>query len=225
MEKYGEIPKRFTKKWWGYFWDYYKVHTIVAVVAVVALVSTVARCSRQVDYDLSINTIAMETLSLEGENALCAALSDAVDDIDGKDGVNVYIDQIPLGTSENELEYESTLMQKFFIELSFGEAYIYLFSKDYANSYLNRDDCADSFMSVNDWGIDGIDTSDKNKFMLYMGKSFAMSMEGNELLESVGIDTADCYLMLRYPRYNEKDDEQALKRFENAVKAIRFITE
>ena len=22
-EKYGDMPKRFTKKWWEYFWDYY----------------------------------------------------------------------------------------------------------------------------------------------------------------------------------------------------------
>lgn len=223
LEKYGEIPKRFTKKWWEYFWDYYKIHTIATVVAVVAVVSTIVQCANQIDYDLSFVTAGLPMLAVDKEEALCTEIAELADDIDGKDGTNVYITQIPIGVEGEDPEYEATLMQSFLIELGFGEGYIYLFSEECADSYLNRDDCADSFMPVTDWGVDGIDMEDKDRFMLYMGEPFAFSMEGNSLLESVGIDTTDCYMMIRYPRYNEEDDDMALKRFDNTIKAAREI--
>ncbi len=222
MEKYGEIPKRFTKKWWEYFWDYYKIHTIATVVAVIAIASTITQCVNQVEYDLSVVTAGLPMLSQKADENFCSALSELCEDIDGKDGTNVYITQIPIGVEGIDPEYEATLMQSFLIELGFGEGYIYLFSKDCADSYLNRDDVEDSFMPVSDWGVVDADMSGK-RILLYMGEPYALSMEGNSYLEDSGIDTSDCYMMMRYPRYNEKDDEQALKRFENAKKAAQAI--
>ena len=224
MEKYGEIPKRFTKNWWEYFWDYYKIHTIATVVAVVAIASTISQCVNKIDYDLSIVTAGLPTLSQVGDETLCTALSELCDDIDGKDGTNVYISQIPMGVEGTDPEYEATLMQSFLIELGFGEGYIYLFSNECADSYLNRDDVVDSFLPVSDWGIGDIDLEGR-KIKLYMGEVYALGMEGNSYLEDAGINTADCYMMVRYPRYNEKDDEQALKRFENAKIAAKAIVQ
>lgn len=222
MEKYGEIPKRFTKKWWEYFWDYYKIHTIAAVVAVAAIASTISQCANKIDYDLSLVTVGLPMLAVDKEEVLCAELAELVDDIDGKDGTNAFITQIPIGVEGQDPEYEVTLMQNFMIELGFGEGYIYFFSAECADSYLNRDDVADSFMPVSEWGVAGLDAEGR-RILLYMGEPFALSMEGNALLEEAGIDTSDCYMMLRYPRYNEKDDEQALKKFENAKKAAQAI--
>lgn len=223
MEKYGEIPKRFTRKWWEYFWDYYKIHTIVAVVAVVAVASTISQCVNKIDYDISLVTVGLPLLNTEKDTALCAEIAEYADDIDLKDGTNAFITQIPIGVAGEDPGYESTLMQSFMIELGFGEGYIYFYSGECADSYLNRDDVKDSFMPVSDWGVEGIDLADKGKFKLHMGAPFAMSMEGNSLLESVGIDTSDCYMMIRCPRYNEKDDEVALKKFDNAIKAANGI--
>ena len=65
MEKYGEIPKRFTKKWWEYFWDYYKIHTIATIAIVVAVASTISQCVNKIDYDLSLVTTGLPLLSQE----------------------------------------------------------------------------------------------------------------------------------------------------------------
>ena len=222
MEKYGEIPKRFTKKWWEYFWDYYKIHTIATVAIVVAIASTISQCVNKIDYDLTVVTTGLPTLSHQNDETLCSALSELCEDIDGKDGTNVYISQIPIGVEGQDPEYEATLMQSFMIELGFGEGYIYFFSDECADSYLNRDDVAYSFMPISEWGIGDTDLEGR-KIKLYMGEAYALSMEGNSLLEEAGIDTSDCYMMMRYPRYNEKDDEQALKKFENAKKAAHAI--
>lgn len=222
MEKYGEIPKRFTKKWWEYFWDYYKIHTIATVAIVVAIASTISQCVNKIDYDLSLVTTGLPLLSQEKDIALCTKMAEFADDVDGEDGTNVFITQIPIGVEGQDPEYEATLMQSFMIELGFGEGYIYLFSDECADSYLNRDDVTDSFMPISEWGIGDTDLEGR-KIKLYMGEAYALSMEGNSLLEEAGIDTSDCYMMMRYPRYNEKDDEQALKKFENAKKAAHAI--
>ena len=222
MEKYGEIPKRFTKKWWEYFWDYYKIHTIATIAIVVAVASTISQCVNKIDYDLSLVTTGLPLLSQEKDIALCTKMAEFADDVDGEDGTNVFITQIPIGVEGQDPEYEATLMQSFMIELGFGEGYIYLFSDECADSYLNRDDVTDSFMPISEWGIGDTDLEGR-KIKLYMGEAYALSMEGNSLLEEAGIDTSDCYMMMRYPRYNEKDDEQALKKFENAKKAAHAI--
>ena len=44
-EKYGEVPPKFTKKWWEYFWDYYKWHVIITVVAVLIASVTIVQCA------------------------------------------------------------------------------------------------------------------------------------------------------------------------------------
>lgn len=222
MEKYGEIPKRFTKKWWEYFWDYYKIHTIATIAIVVAVASTISQCVNKIDYDLSLVTTGLPLLSQEKDIALCTKMAEFADDVDGEDGTNVFITQIPIGVEGQDPEYEATLMQSFMIELGFGEGYIYFFSDECADSYLNRDDVAYSFMPISEWGIGDTDLEGR-KIKLYMGEAYALSMEGNSLLEEAGIDTSDCYMMMRYPRYNEKDDEQALKKFENAKKAAHAI--
>ena len=48
-EKYGEVPPKFTKKWWEYFWDYYKWHVIITVVAVLIASVTIVQCATRTE--------------------------------------------------------------------------------------------------------------------------------------------------------------------------------
>ena len=50
-EKYGEVPPKFTKKWWEYFWDYYKWHVIITVVAVLIASVTIVQCATRPKYE------------------------------------------------------------------------------------------------------------------------------------------------------------------------------
>ena len=53
-EKYGEVPPKFTKKWWEYFWDYYKWHVIITVVAVLIASVTIVQCATRPKYDMNV---------------------------------------------------------------------------------------------------------------------------------------------------------------------------
>ena len=57
MERYGTIPKRFTKEWWDYFWYYYKWRVIFILVAVIFLAITCTQCAMRIDYDMKISYV------------------------------------------------------------------------------------------------------------------------------------------------------------------------
>ena len=42
-EKYGVVPKRFTREWWDYFWMYYKWHTIAIAFVIIAVTVTIVQ--------------------------------------------------------------------------------------------------------------------------------------------------------------------------------------
>ena len=56
-EKYGTIPKKFTKECWSYFWGYYKVHTIVTIILVVAVASSIYSKVTAPKYDLTLGYV------------------------------------------------------------------------------------------------------------------------------------------------------------------------
>ena len=64
-EVYGEKPKKFTKKWWPYFWMYYKWHTISIVAIAVVIISTVMQCVTAEKYDLILTYLGRLHISQE----------------------------------------------------------------------------------------------------------------------------------------------------------------
>ena len=68
MEKYGTIPPKFTKEWWEYFWDYYKVHTICTVAAIVIIVSTIVQCANSPEYEVEFRLFGQNKFSWTSDN-------------------------------------------------------------------------------------------------------------------------------------------------------------
>lgn len=68
-EKYGTIPKRFTKDWWSYFWDYYKVHTLVTVGIIAAIIITIIQVRSTPKYDLYVTYVGDMYLTDEKQAA------------------------------------------------------------------------------------------------------------------------------------------------------------
>ena len=90
-EKYGTIPKRFTKAWWEYFWCYYKWHTIATAFVLFVIGSTIHSCVTAEKFDLNI--VHMGNMSFGDDNgtAVELALEEFIDDIDQKQGKNILI--------------------------------------------------------------------------------------------------------------------------------------
>ena len=54
MEKYGEVPRRFTKAWWEHFWYYYKWHTFGVIFVAVMIAISCTECAMRDKYDVTI---------------------------------------------------------------------------------------------------------------------------------------------------------------------------
>ena len=82
-EKYGEVPPKFTKKWWEYFWDYYKWHVIITVVAVLIASVTIVQCATRQKYDMNVVYAGHMNYSEEEINKLKEIISERI-------SLNVY---------------------------------------------------------------------------------------------------------------------------------------
>ncbi len=222
MEKYGTIPPGFTKAWWEYVWEYYKIHIIGTIVAVVLVVTTAVQCASRVEYDLDIMHISADIIDTEAvctalERDLGASLTDAT----GDEEIRIFVTSIPVvpvnpqGYSEAE-KFNIQLMTKVDVELTFGEKRLILASegvaqmmKDKVSYYGYMEDLS----GLGDYGEKALVAED--------GRTYAVSVSGNSVLEAAGIDTNGLYLMVRTEL--GENDEKLLVMHKNAVSAAKYI--
>ena len=154
MEKYGTIPKRFTKEWWDYFWEYYKWHTVGAVGVIFLLTITVFQIMSNEKYDLILTYIGevhyQDTSNEEISEALGRVISDA--NSDGKQNVMVQVLQIvnPKGEVENA-EYRMAFEAKKLLELQAGDGFLFLFDEEQMNDITEKNVAPQALMPVSEW--------------------------------------------------------------------------
>ncbi len=221
MEKYGTVPKRFTKEWWSYFWDYYKWHTILAVFALILVATTAKQCASRIDYDLTLTVAGNIGFSAEEQEDISTSLAELVDDCDNNGEKHVSLQQIiSQNTQTQDAEYEMALTARLTGEFAAGESYLFLFTKDKANTYLNDPQCEGMFVGVEEWA----DTiPEKSKLMRSKGKAYAINLENSAFFLEKGIDVSGLYLMVRNPRKNELDKDKSEIQFESAKKVANYL--
>ena len=89
-EKYGTVPPKFTKAWWGYFWDYYKWHVIITVAAVVIAAVTIVQCANRPKYDMNVIYAGHMNYSDEEIEKMQNLLSEYIEDIDGNGKKSIF---------------------------------------------------------------------------------------------------------------------------------------
>lgn len=222
MEKYGTIPPRFTKAWWEYFWEYYKWHTISTVFVLVLVAVTAVQCATQTKYDLSLTYAGDAMLADETVDSISAALSEVIADCDGNDERKVFFQQLSLGSNMQNADpqYEMAMSTKLMLEFTAGESYIFIFSKEMLDTYLNREDCESLFLPVSDWA----DTEpDKESLALAGGVAYAVKLTDSTYLNSLGLNMENQYLLVRAPRVSETDDERLMTQYESSLAAANYL--
>lgn len=210
MEKYGEIPKKFTSKWFEYVWDYYKIHITVAVLLIAAGIYTWYAISHRTVYDLTVCFAGDNVISAEANENFCRALEEIIEDVNGDGQKNVRI--IETSVSENTVDYEyaQALETKFYLELQTGDTYLYIISEERADR-LSADTSAEGlFEKTENWCGKTAD------------KDFFINVGGSELLTSSGVLYGDLYAGVRNFRADESGEQNELKR-KNAVLAATAI--
>ncbi len=193
-EKYGEIPKLFTKKWWEYFWDYYKLHTIVTVIAILVVVITVYQSATAPKYDFNVLYAGEYDLIDENAELLRQKMSEFVTDSDGdgKDGVALNIISFVEGSEDPRVEY--ALITRMQLEVADENSILYIFDETKAPYYMGNPEMEGAFLEVSRWlddevGEDGIYLSD--------GKAYAVSLKHSKILKDCGINSENLYIAVR----------------------------
>lgn len=220
MEKYGTIPPKFTKQWWSYFWDYYKIHTISICAAAVLIGTTVYQCATQTKYDLSVSYIGTQDITEEQEAKLSEIIKPEIDEITGNEEIDIDYMTYPINpnnTDKSASEYEYAMQMKYTAELQAGTTDIYIMSRDNAEANKTYSDCFTEISELTD-SAENVLTDDS-------GRAYAVSLKNSRALKEAGIDSSDMYLSLRLLfEMNEKKDEYVLNH-ENALKAARLLLE
>lgn len=150
MEKYGEIPKKFTSKWFEYVWEYYKWHIIAVIAAVIAVFYTWYQFATRTVYDLTICFAGNTLIGEQAEERLADALTEVIEDIDGDGERNVRILDLSAGeTKDFEMQY--MMEQKLHLELQAGDTYLFIVSKDTADMLTSNSSIDGLFAKTAEW--------------------------------------------------------------------------
>lgn len=217
-EKYGVIPPKFTKAWWGYFWDYYKWYVIGITFVILCIAITLVQCATRKQYDLTVTyagkLVFDESSTLSVENAM----SQFTEDIDGNGESAVFFQALTISGAPGQEQYDYVLQTKLDLELQNERSFIFLFDKDRLDNMLNRDYVADLYVPVSEWApdlgsefptVEGVD-----------GIVYGVDVSNSSFLKELGINCDDMYAVLRV---NTWDDETNRAAYESSKAILKEI--
>jgi hypothetical protein len=166
-----------------YIWDYYKLHIISSIIAIAVIASFIHGQLTRVTYVASVTVIGnavQESKREELERKFTSLLVK-----EGEERKQALVEVIV--TDKPELSYE--MMQRFIVRIAAGELDVVILDKGSFNSFAKQD----MFLPlerVSDINLD----SYKNEKIEAIGSTgnkgiFAVSVEGNKILEAMGYDT------------------------------------
>lgn len=216
-EKYGTIPKRFTKQWWGYFWEYYKVPTIVIAAVVIAAVSTVYSIITEPKYDFYMTYALGGYVEPEAINKVDNVLSEYIEDTNQNTQKLVSSQCYTFSDNEQDLQYLNTMITRLYLDFVSDEVMLFVFSEDKIKYYFDSTTLQGAFKPVSEWLIN--DDENLKKFSFY-GENYAVSLKDSKILKDAGIECDDLYVAVRA---YETDDEAVLSRMRSAAAAANEL--
>lgn len=216
-EKYGVIPPKFTKAWWGYFWEYYKWHVIGGLFVIICVVTTAVQCATREKYDITVTYAGNLPFDTETQDKIEEALSPFVDDIDKDGKQSVFFQSLTISGAKGQEQYDMAIMTKLDLEFQNDCSNIFLHSPDQLDRMLSRDYVGDSYVPVDEWGVDVGDREIKTGSD---GVGYAVNVSDSKLFKDLGLTLNDTYIVLKG---NYKDDDKNKAGYESALKIIAEI--
>ena len=219
MEKYGTIPKKFTKAWWEYLWEYYKWHTIAILFVVFMISSLIYSNVTRTRYDMCVSYVGTSPFFEQSKGNLEELIVPVTEEITENDKIDVSFDVYSIDASvapdAASAEMQSAISMKLMAELEAGSGYLYLVSKGNLENFYALAGC---FADTSLYAPDGMEVfTDEN------GRACAVSLAGNEKLTAAGMDCSDLYLAVRSMYERDKKDEEKIRLYENSLKIAEFI--
>jgi len=203
-------PKKFTKEWYGYIWDYYKAHILIGIGALIFISILAFNMLTSVKFDTNINFVATTVLSAEKSEQLSKACSLNSDDLNKNGRVDIAINQLNF-TEENKEspEMHQALLNKLMVLLNSTDELLFIVDEQMLPQVASTQYSADIFYKVSEWNGEQIKTDNE----------YAMPLSGSTILKELGIDGTDLYVLVA------KTDHDAgfVAEEENAIKIAKFL--
>lgn len=137
METYGKKPEKFTREWFEYVWEYYKIHIIVAILLIAAVVYTWVSIATRPYYDLYVCFAGETLLEDNTKEMLSRELKNYAEDVNGDGKVQVKILDYSVPDSFDDQQYAQAMDTKLYLEFQAGDAYVFVMPKKKADVIAN----------------------------------------------------------------------------------------
>ena len=193
-EKYGTIPKRFTKEWWEYFWDYYKIHTIASIIVILLIVMTIYQVRTSPKYDFNITYTGSQMFFDDEVDQIKINLEQYIDDIDGNGEKSIFFQQIVFEDDNNqEPQYQAAMLSKLQLEFVTNDTMLFIFDETKKDNLFNEG-LDGAFMNVNDWCDEKV--SDE---LLFCNNNvpYAVRLDNSKFLSGLSVPSESLYIAVR----------------------------
>lgn len=218
MEKYGTIPPKFTKDWWGHYWHYYKFHITLGLILLAGVVYLVLALVNKIDYDLSVEIVTTNYyLTPDETEQLHTRIDSVAQDVTGNNKIDVEYQNDVFSASEtnmNDIQQNNAVITRIMAEVETGAKQLYIVDKEIAD-YLIDFEC---LLPVSEWA------GEIPEERIY--KEHLVLVSGNPVFLEMGINTSDLYIGVLELRDDIKDDEALKVKQDNAkYVALELIKE
>lgn len=183
-----------------YFWEYYKVHTMLALFFAVVLTITAVQCAQQIDYDLEVSVYTNKGLLQENVDFLTGTITEQSYDINDNGVVDIGVFQNFADISNPDVydEKVEAVLSKFQAELAANSSPVYILDEDYKEMLLK----------VFPEGV----------------KALIDISQIPEIKEELKLGDDDSLYFVVLPEYEgKKDDEELQKKYQLAEKLERYF--
>lgn len=214
-EKYGTVPKKFTAKWWEYFWMYYKRYVIISAIIIITIGITVFSKIMAPRYDLTLTYAGISVFSTETVEKIEKTLSPLCEDIDKNGEKSLLFSQLNFRLDVPEVQYISTVYARLNMAFAEDETYIFILDKERASTFIGETPEDTGYAPLNDWLT--ADISNLGTLSAH-GVDYGVDISNCQIFKDLGMDVSDHYLFIRY--YPRKDQQKRQLAGYNA--AIEF---
>ena len=213
MAEVFEKPKKFTKEWFSYVWEYYKVHIIAGIYAFLLLLITLVEISNRVYFEVNLNIISIEGVKTEYAEAIASKAEKFVEDANDDGEKHVALTQISF-TNEvmQDMNQLTAAQNKLMTLFASNEEMLFLFDEAMLNDVLSMDSTEGIFVPVDKWCSEKLN---KDRCFAFADGIYAVNLKKSAILKQLGINGENLYLCVRM-NY-EPEDELLNKRYENCV--------
>ena len=217
-ERYGEIPKKFTGKWWSYFWAYYKWWVIVPAVLIVVVACLLTSIWKMERYDVTLTYAGPHFFPNNHVKQISDEFGKLCEDVNNDGEKLLTLANMTISDKEIDLEYKSSLLISLQFALEEEEKYIFIIHKDFAERYLAQkaQDCR--YAPAGEWYTG--DTAELETLSAH-GNDYGISLDKNDIFKKWNCDLSDHYLLIR----KKPADKAELPSYNAAIELANKLLE